>query len=291
MTAHDFNDAKQQVECITMLFTDMCQQDLSIYDQRFLEKVVVGRSNVTKCSTGDDYYRLLCESDVERAAFLSSLNISYTEFFRNHLAFANLKQWIVPKIIKAKSQRDEIRVWSAGCSTGQEAYSIAMLLRQCMQQNQSDLIMRIFASDLSRENLTLAEKGEYQETDLGNVPLKYVREYFSYTNAKYKVSPKLQQDICFTQYDLLDASSYIPAESIYGNFDMIFCCNLLFYYRPEQQQQIIRKLIHALAPHGYLITGETERYIMSGISGLRIFAAPATIYQKTKMEDQAYAFT
>ena len=274
-----WNKGIDVVDALIMIILQQQLQDLSKYDRRFLEKIVNSRSEATRCKTNEGYLTLIAESPAEQDIFLASLNISYTEFFRNSLAFANLRQWIIPGLIRAKSRHDEIRVWSAGCSTGQEAYSIAMLLDQCLKLNHSDLIVRIFASDLVSEHVSLAERGIYKLSDLGNVPMNYYQKYFVEKESKYEISPVLRQGICFTVYDLLDTTSYIPAESIYGDFDLIFCCNLLFYYQKDQQQQIIDKLFHALSGKGYLVTGETERYLMSAYTGLRSVAAPATIYQ------------
>jgi chemotaxis methyl-accepting protein methylase len=252
--------------------------DLSVYDERFLLKVIHSRCGQCRVSP-DDYAAYLGTQSTEAARFIADLRVTYTEFFRNPLAFAHLEHWILPRLIKGKSAGHELRVWSAGCSTGQEAYSVAMLLA-AQRRLQDEVLFRVIGTDIDEANLRVAESGEYREDDLDNVPMKYVKAYFTARGGRHQINAELRRHVSFARYDLLDRQTLNPPESIFADYDLIFCSNLLYYYRSEQHQFMIQKVMRALAPHGYLITGSTERFIFSGVTGLRMIVPPATIYQK-----------
>lgn len=254
--------------------------DVSIYDETFLQKSIVSRCKTTDWDELSDYLLFLSANRLEAENLVKCLCITYTDFFRNALAFANLEHWILPKLLKDKSPGSEIRVWSAGCSSGQEAYSIAILLSKLHHPQGQSVNFRIFGTDISQISITQAIEGEYKEEAMQNIPLKHIKEFFAKNGDTFKIISKLKQHISFSIYDLLDNQSNNPPESIFGDYDLIFCSNLLYYYRSEQQQFVLRKIFHALAEQGYLVMGETERYIMKKTGGLQIVAPPATIYQK-----------
>jgi chemotaxis protein methyltransferase CheR len=258
--------------------------DVSIYDETFLQKSIINRSKATGWDGLSDYLLFLSANRLEAEILFKSLSITYTDFFRNALAFANLEHWILPKLLKDKSPGSEIRVWSAGCASGQETYSIAMLLSKLHHPQGLNVNYRILGTDISQISLVQAIRGEYKEEAMQNIPLKHIKEFFTQNGDTYKIIPKLKQHISFSTYDLLDSQSNNPPESIFGDYDLIFCSNLLYYYRPEQQLFILRKIFRALAEQGYLILGETERYIMKKTSGLQMVAQPATIYQKRRSD-------
>jgi chemotaxis methyl-accepting protein methylase len=183
---------------------------------------------------------------------------------------------------KARSGQGEIRVWSAGCAAGQEAWSIAMLLDEVAGADSPSFSYRIFATDLSEPDLALARDGIYSDEALGNVRLRQLSRFFSRQGDAYAVLPRLREKVCFSSYDLLDERSSSPAVSIYGDFDLVFCCNLLFYYRQSIRQRILDKVCRALAPGGYFVTGEAERDIVSNRNGLCAVSPSVAVFQKRR---------
>lgn len=254
------------------------EKDLTIYDEAFLVKTLRRRMAAININQSD-YVLYLQKNRDEAESLVGSFQISYSQFFRNGLTFAVLEQLVLPQLLSHKPENGEIRVWSAGCSTGQEAYSIAILLEELLISSSKPMRFRIFATDLSSEALDTARTGVYDEDSLSNVRMKYIKRYFSKMGAAYQVVPGLTEKIVFSQYDLLDAHSTNPPDSIYGDFDMIFCCNLLFYYQTPVRRSIVKKLKRSLAEGGFLITGEAESLFMGNDQNLKMLSASAPVFQ------------
>jgi len=254
------------------------EKDLTIYDEAFLVKTLRRRMAAININQSD-YVLYLQKNRDEAESLVASFQISYSQFFRNGLTFAVLEQLVLPQLLSHKPENGEIRVWSAGCSTGQEAYSIAILLEELLISSSKPMRFRIFATDLSSEALDTARTGVYDEDSLSNVRMKYIKRYFSKMGAAYQVVPGLTEKIVFSQYDLLDAHSTNPPDSIYGDFDMIFCCNLLFYYQTPVRRSIVKKLKRSLAAGGFLITGEAESLFMGNDQNLKMLSASAPVFQ------------
>jgi chemotaxis protein methyltransferase CheR len=254
--------------------------DISIYDASFLAKTVAQRMRVVGVDTIAAYGRILEESEAD--ALAGALTITYSEFFRNPLAFALLESVVLPGMVHecARTHRSEIRVWSAGCAAGQEAYSVAILLDELLASQGDTLAVRIFATDRSFDEVASARRGVYDEAALGNTRLKHVRAHFAQQGNVYEVIPRLRDRIDFSVYDLLDGRGTCPPASIYGGFDLVFCSNLLFYYTPEVRESILGQVRGCLSDRGYLVTGEAEKGIVEQAGGLRAVAPPAAVYQR-----------
>ena len=235
--------------------------DISMYETSFLEKVIQIRMTALSSETAEDYFLFLDKVPAESSEIIDQLSNSYSEFFRNPLAFTYLEQMIMPALIgqKIKNKEKEIRIWSAACASGQEAYSIAILFDETVESARTPMACHIFATDLKQAELDNAERGVYQTAAVHNVSLKRVNTYFSKQGESFTVARHLRDYIDFSVFDLLSEQCNCPAASIYGNFDLVFCTNLLFYYKQEYRKQIIDKAGNSLASGGYLITGETER--------------------------------
>ena len=254
--------------------------DLSKYEDQFLNKIIQKRMTETLCESEGSYYRYVEQSQGEGEIFLKSLEISYTEFFRNPLTYSVLEKIIIPSLVlgKARGNRNEIRIWSAACAGGQEPYSLAMLLNEFSSGHGEKLNFRIFATDQSMSQIDEAQLGEYPASALNGLTLKRVNQWFTRQGNTYSVKPEIRELIEFSVFDLLSEEFSCPPTSIYGDFDLIVCANLLFYYKPEQQQKIIKKTSHCLSSNGYLITGETERDILMK-SGLQEVYPQSAIFK------------
>jgi chemotaxis methyl-accepting protein methylase len=258
----------------------LCGFDLSQYDDAFLKQAVERRCETKEIKDLQSYEIYIAGNETEAQNLAQSLIITHTEFFRNALTFAHLEQWIIPSLLDKKPEHSELRVWSAGCSTGQEAYSIAMLLENASEKKHQTFRYRIIATDISEAALNLAKKGEYREEAIQNIRVRDINEFFERSGEQYLVNERLKRNVSFSQYDLLDPLSANPEESIFGNFDLIICSNVLYYYKNKSQGFILRKLVNALAGNGYLVTGEAERQNVLKYSGLRAVVPPSPIFQK-----------
>ncbi len=243
--------------------------DITSYDESFLLRSLEKRRLTTGCKTLKDYLDLLLKEAAEQEAFSYSLHVIYSEFFRDTLAFARLEKLILPCLLseKEKAGKSEIRVWSAGCAAGQEAWSVAILLDELICAKNKPVSYRIFASDKSEADLATARLGVYGVESLQNVRLRHFDSSFVPQGSNFAIAPHIQARVDFSFYDLFDTSTTCPPSSIFGDFDLVLCRNVLFYYNPEKQNFILDKLHHSLATDGYLMTSQTERQIVkeSGI--------------------------
>ncbi len=255
--------------------------DLFSFDATFLHKILVKRADAL-AETASAYGLRLVRDFAEAQTFLQMLRVGYSEFFRNTLAFAMLERSILPGLIedKEKAGQHAIRIWSAGCATGQEAWSLAILLDDLIRLQGSSIAYRIIATDRYEPDLIVARAGLYSEDEVGNVRMSHLRSYFSTKNASFQVSSELKDRVTFSVYDLLDEQTSCPPESIFGNFDLVFCSNVLLYYRPEKQMFILNKLRFCLASGGYLVTDETEGRIVEGVGGFQQATSPVAIFVK-----------
>jgi chemotaxis protein methyltransferase CheR len=259
-------------------------RDISAYDEAFLLKSLEKRLTATGIGSPADYSEYLLGNASEAETLSCSLDISFSEFFRNQLTFALLEQLILPGIISEKERngRGEIRVWSAGCAAGQEAYSVAILLDELTADRRNNAVsFRLFATDRSASELELARQGTYDSAAVRNVRQRHVQRYFISKEESYQVVDDLKARVDFSSYDLLDERLGCPSESIYGDFDIVFCGNLLFYYRPKIRQFILNKIYRCLSPGGYLVTGEAEREIVAQHECFRAIVTPSAVFQKS----------
>jgi chemotaxis protein methyltransferase CheR len=173
----------------------------------------------------------------------------------------------------------EIRIWSAACAAGQEAYSVAILLEDMAAERGKPIPFRIIATDVSDAQLAIARKGVYDDDAVRNVRLRHLRRYFSEQGKAYVIAPGLRDRVDFSSYDLLDERSSSPPASIYGDFDIVLCCNLLFYYRPSVRRLILERVRRGLSPNGYLVTGEAERAIVQDAGGFRAMTPPTAVFR------------
>ena len=257
-------------------------RDISRYEDLFLKQSFAQRQAARGAPSAADYLNLLSNDRSEADVFFHSLNITYSEFFRSPLAFAHLEQLILPNLLVEAEEagRTELRIWSAGCAAGQEAWSVAMLLKDLCATRNRPLSFRIFATDLSVAALDSARAGVYDQASVQNIRLKHLREYFIKKDETYSIAPWLRSHVEFCRHDLLDERTACPPISLYGDFDLILCCNLLLYFRANYLQRALDKVSRALAPGGSFVTGDAEREIVARHPELCSISLPAATYRR-----------
>lgn len=248
---------------------------LSKYDRFFLEKSIQKRIDDTGCGSVEAYLGLLNSNKEEERLLVESMQINYSEFFRNPLTFAVLEKLIFPALMKEKAEKGqkEIRIWSSACAKGQEAYSIAMILEElCAGDN---INYRIIASDAVENNIEKAERGMYFLSELNYVNMERLSGWFIKKGELYGISDTLKRNIQFSCFDCFSEQYSYPPESVFGDFDLILCANLLFYYQPEYRLKIIDKVVHSISENGFVVTGDTEREIWSRFGFQEIYPQSA----------------
>lgn len=230
--------------------------DINCYHQDFLKRTIEKRLVSAGFAEINDYADLIKENRAEAIRLLEILNVTFSEFFRNPFTFEVLSQVVLPSVLKNKK---ELRIWSSACAGGHEPYSIAIICDEIAATVDKKPVIMLFATDINPTELQKAAQGVYLEPALGNVSVKRLKKYFKAEGEKYNIVPTLKSVINFSQFDLLNEEFSVPQPSIFGNFDVVFCSNLLFYYKPQWRQHILNKISASIAQGGYLVTSETER--------------------------------
>ena len=189
---------------------------------------------------------------------------------------------ILPEIIRRKRQTGskEVRVWSAGCGKGEEAYSIAILIHQAMENVSEKLYPLIFATEIDRNALKSAVSGVYPRESFENTKLGILDSYFTKGENSFAVKPFIKELVQFSYDDLLSPGTFAPAESVFGSFDIVLCRNVLIYYVKTQQNSLFLKIYRSLAGKGYLVLGESENLNDCMASKLNPTDIKSRIFQK-----------
>ncbi len=215
---------------------------------------------LTKCQDPDEYLYYLQKHPDELDQLLDVLTINVSRFFRNTLTFEYLADRILPVLGSKieKSPDSSLRAWSAGCAMGEEPYSVAILINELLEKEKLNLDVTIFATDIDKKILQKARKATYPLESINSVKYRLLNKYFNARGTSFSLVPAIKKLVMFLLYDMLDKKSFAPPESIYGDFDLVLCRNLLIYFDREHQELIFDKLHRSLSKHGYLVLGEAE---------------------------------
>ncbi|MHB8836691.1 MAG: CheR family methyltransferase [Candidatus Methylomirabilia bacterium] len=220
----------------------------------FLEYRLLKRMKVTRAASPYWYYRHLLEhQEKELSPLLDSLTINETSFFRNMPQFDLLRETVLPALAarKARAAMPRVRIWSAGCSTGEEPYSIAMTLLDRLGLPDG-WEMQVCASDLNMAVLASARRGCYPAAKVREtVAAAYLQRYFTTTGEHFEVREVVRRLVVFDFHNL-------KHENGMRDMDVIFCRNVLIYFDEEEQRRVIDKFYHSLAPGGFLFLGHSE---------------------------------
>lgn len=245
------------IKTIVQYIYDTKNIDFLGYNKTVINKQIEARMTKKSIRNINEYYNYLIKTEEEQKKLINHILINYSCFFNKPLTYELINRVILPEIISKKEQYNEnsIRIWSVACSTGQEPYSLAIILNETIKANNN---FNIFATDISVKSLKSAKIGKYTFDDVKDVKYGLLKKYFIKTNASFKITPKLQNCINFSRFDLLDTKNYVPPASIYGGFDIVMCSNVLIYYNSAYKNIILNKLYRALSPNGYLILGNSD---------------------------------
>ncbi len=234
--------------------------DFSGCHHPMLERRIGQRLSATACAGTSEYFSYLQANEDELDRLIDVVTINVSGFFRDSLTFEILAERILPAIIleKIRARDHSLRVWSAGCSNGEEPYSVAILIHELLEKEGMAMDVRIFATDIDKGALEGAEKTVYPRTSIENVKHRLLTKYFVAEGASFRLSRKIKELVTFSYYDILDKRHGVPQESVFGSFDIVLCRNLLIYFNTEYQEAVLEKLYHSLAGNGYLVLGEAE---------------------------------
>ncbi len=244
----------KNLKSILNLIHKMTGFDAHGYRESTLKRRLERRLLSTKSKNYREYLVLLKKDPSECHKFLDALSINVTEFFRDKTVFSTLKEKILPAMIEkiSATQRKRIRIWSIACSGGQEPYSLAITLNEIMESRKKDLKFTMLATDINDPALKKAGIGEYKKKEINNVPKKYMNKYFSeIAPDEFKIKDNIRKLIKFRKHDLINGE-------MKGKYHLILCRNLLIFFTPGLQSEVLKKMHASLKKEGILILGTAE---------------------------------
>jgi two-component system CheB/CheR fusion protein len=245
------NEAAEQLASVTTLLRNRTGHDFSGYKDKTIVRRVQRRMQVLQITDVSRFVERLRADPHEVTLLFQDLLIGVTEFFRDREAFAALQQAVIPELFRDKGSDQTIRVWVPGCSTGEEAYSIAILLRDHAATLTSPPKLQIFASDIDERALTTARVGRYPVSSVKDVSADHLAKYFVREDGTYRISTDIREICLFSAHNLL-------RDAPFSRQDLISCRNLLIYLGSDLQGQVIPLFHYALKQNGYLFLGTSE---------------------------------
>ncbi len=246
--------SEEKTEDVLRKILDQISRQASIdfrpYKTSTILRRIGRRMAVTHNRTMLEYSEYLRQHPIEIGELVKSFLINVTQFFRDADAFSYLKSDILPKLILQVRER-VLRLWAAGCASGEEPYSLAMLLTDLLGAELPEWSVKIFATDLDEAAINFARRGLYSENLLKGVPADYRERFFERADHGYRISKTLRQMVIFGQQDLSRSAPF-------PRIDLVLCRNVLIYFTPELQEYVLNQFAFSLCPGGYLFLGKAE---------------------------------
>ncbi len=241
----------EELSDMLMVLRRHCGVDFSGYKPTTLTRRVCQRMARLSLSTPAIYLEQLQDNAAEREALVAELLVNVTEFFRDHEAFQQLEREVLPDLLRGRDPGDDLRIWCAGCASGEEAYSVAMLALDAAGRLGFHGNVKVFATDLDPAALSDASRGRYPQVALAEVPDALQRRYFQSVPEGVRADATLRRHLVFARHNLL-------SDPPFTSIDLALCRNLLIYLKPQAQFRALSQLHFALKPQGLLMLGASE---------------------------------
>ncbi|AKQ47477.1 hypothetical protein TH63_04000 [Rufibacter radiotolerans] len=291
-TAVDTHKSSQMLQKVFSLIRNKTGHDFSLYKRNTIYRRIERRMNTHHLHKFSEYINFLEKNPQEVELLFKELLIGVTKFFRDPEAFQVLKERYLPALLKEKKDGETVRVWVAGCSTGEEAYSIAILIQECLAQmeNAPQVKVQVFASDIDQAAVDFARAACYQENITADVSPDRLSRYFTRVEGHYCVKKELREMIVFAVHNL-------NRDAPFTKLDLLTCRNLLIYLSSDLQKKLFPVFHYALNPNGLLFLGSSET--LSGYPDLftpidtkwKISRRNETSYPLSRMVDFPFTFT
>jgi two-component system CheB/CheR fusion protein len=221
--------------------------DFSGYKKSSIKRRIARRCELTKAASLEEYLRFLENEPEEYDKLIETLLIKETGFFRDREVFDEIRKTVLPGILAYKRPGEPLRIWCPGCATGEEAYSIAMLLIEELGPDLSEYQLKLYATDLSNKALQTARRGRYTPDKLKALPQELKKKYFE----KKRVTEELRRKVIFGRHNLV-------SDPPISNIDLLLCRYVLIYFTFKLQRKVFEKLHYALRKGGFLVLGKSE---------------------------------
>jgi len=250
-SARDDGDLKTAREDICAILRNQIGHDFSGYKEKTFLRRVQRRMQVNQIETLDAYIERLRQEPKEVGALFRDLLINVTNFFRDADAFKVLEKQVIPELFAGRGADDTVRVWVPGCATGEEVFSIGILMREYMDTLSAIPRVQIFATDIDDQALAVARAGRYPEALLDTVSEARRKRFFAHENGSYLLSKDVRDLCIFSPHSVI-------RDPPFSRLDLVSCRNLLIYFGPDVQNRVIPTFHYALKPGGYLFLGTSE---------------------------------
>lgn len=243
--------ASEPIQKIFILLRNRTGHDLSAYKPTTIKRRIARRMNIHQIKNPNNYVQFLQENPIELDKLFKELLINVTNFFRDADAFEALSASALPKLFEGKPDNDELRIWIPGCSSGEEPYSIAILLKEYMDKIGKAHRFQIFATDLDESAINRAREGIYPGGIAADVSPRRLERFFKLEDSQYRISKEIRETVIFATQNLIQ-------DPPFTRVDLISCRNLLIYLNAELQKEIFPQFHYALNPGGILFLGTSE---------------------------------
>ncbi len=225
--------------------------DFTEYKHSTLARRVARRVNVCKCTSLSEYYQLLKSHEEEIPILYREFLIGVTKFFRDAPVWEIMENNVIPNLVKGKANGEKLKIWDVACSTGEEAYSLAIYINEELERQNKKIDVKIFATDISSEHLAIGGHGIYSESVVADIDPALMQKYFVTKSNGYQAVEKIRDMIIFSNHNILKNPPF-------NNMDLVLCRNLLIYFQPSIQQKTMNVLHYSLRENGYLVLGTSE---------------------------------
>ncbi|WP_036481558.1 chemotaxis protein CheB [Myxosarcina sp. GI1] len=241
----------ERLQQILDILAEREEVDFSHYKISTLSRRIHHRCALTRISNLEEYIALLEDSEEEQKLLRQDLLIGATQFFRDKPAWKFLEDRVLPKIIENLEPQEQLRIWVTACASGEEAYSMAMLVDEAVAKVDKPIKVKIFATDIDNNALETTAKGVYPDSISNDVSAERLEKYFTFSGNRFQVKRFLREMLIVAPHNLTKNAGF-------SKMNLVSCRNVLIYMQPQLQQQVLRLLHFALAPQGVLFLGSSE---------------------------------
>ena len=248
---HISKNTSNTLQKILILIKNHTGHDFSLYKESTIGRRTKRRMYTHHFDKLDEYYNYIKEHPFEIDALFNDILINVTSFFRDPNAFDTFENKLISEVLDKKVNGDTVRIWVPGCSTGEEVYSIAMVIQKYIEKSGKNLEVRIFGTDIDGNAISTARSGSYTCAITSDINQNYLHEFFTKEDNNYKIKKNIRNLTVFAIHDIL-------MDPPFSKLDIISCRNLLIYMNKDAQNKILSTFIYALKPEGILFLGHSE---------------------------------
>ena len=274
VTAQSTGDAFDLSELIWFV-QSRCGMDLSRYRPSCIRRRVLHRLSMLGCRSLGSYVGYLNEHPGEVEELLNVVTIHVTGYFRDRDVYDTLEERIFPKIIERKRSTHQklIRIWSAGCSTGEETYSTVIALIHHLGGRSGDYRVEMYGTDISEESCRIARRGYYSREKVSGIPLALLKRYFSIDGSGYRITQEIRRHVKFAVHDLF-------SEPPFSMLDLVICRNVLIHFDHEVRGDVLANFHGALCDDGFFVLGKSEAMSGPALGLFELVEPRSKIYRK-----------